>query len=178
MNFKVVQNHVKIYPLSDSSGYYAVVQDISTSTATILRHIFTESNSIIQNIPSFSKYAYDQLKITDTQFFLVGLDPIYSHLLFYKVTFLSTAVNWANKIECVNGPWSIFFGESLMSSDFSKIYSFVDFGSVILLYFNTFNATDGAILNLRYKSNNACTQIYGSALYDDYISTGFNLIEI
>ena len=108
--------------------------------------------------------------VSPTQFFLLGADissPYTLHI--YKITFGSTAVDWANKQGCSSGTWVVFYSESLLSSDNSTLYSFYSYGPVKYLYFAAFSVSSGSVSNIRYKSSVSTLYARGSALNGDYI---------
>ena len=95
-----------------------------------------------------------QLKITDTQYFMMNNDHSSPYNLFiYKITFGSTSVNWAKTMICPSGSWTAGFWESILSSDSTKIYSLFTYGSSNYFYFTTFANSDGSIL-IRGSFNN------------------------
>jgi len=90
---------IKIWPLSDNSGYYFVPYGTSTE-ANLCKYLFSSSTAQCQLITNV-KYGQGVVMLTTTQFFIIGT-PVSgtSHLRMYKVTFTSTSVNWANQITC------------------------------------------------------------------------------
>ena len=111
-----------------------------------------------------------QLKITDTQYFMMNNDHSSPYNLFiYKITFGSTSVNWAKTMICPSGSWTAGFWESILSSDSTKIYSLFTYGSSNYFYFTTFANSDGSILSSRYKSSIAWGAVYSATLNGDYI---------
>ena len=110
--------------------------------------------------------------ISNNQFFVLGADPFSSYnLKMYKITFLSTSVNWANQIACTSGIWFASNSESVLSSDRSTVYSFFTFGSTKYLYFIGLSESDGSVVTARYKSSTSVDYVYGSALNGDYVVT-------
>ena len=102
--------------------------------------------------------------------FLPGYDtnsPVNLH--FYKLTYGSTSVSWANKIVTSSG--QINSASSIYSSDGSKIYSLFDVteSGNDNLYFMTFLSSDGSISGSRYKSNLAVSFVYGCSLNGNYL---------
>ena len=106
--------------------------------------------------------------------FLPGFDinsPVNFH--FYKITYGSTSVSWANKIVTSTSGGQITSASSVSSSDSSKIYCLFDVfeSGSNNLYFMTFLTSDGSISGSRYKSSLGVNYIYGSTLNGDYIVT-------
>ena len=109
--------------------------------------------------------------ITQTQFFLVGIDTS-SHNTFhmYKFTFSSKQADWANMIACASGNWASSNSESLLSADGLNIYLFFIYGpSPTNWYFTSVSSSDGSVTSSRYKSSASVQIIYGSALNGDYV---------
>ena len=108
--------------------------------------------------------------ISNSQFFVLGVAPSSSYnLQMYKITFLSTPVNWANQITCT-GTWTASFSESVLSSDGSTVYSFFTFRTTnTYLYFVGLSVADGSVRTTRYKSSTSVGYVYGSALNGDYV---------
>ena len=73
-------------------------------------------------------------------------------------------------MNCPYNLCTLNLSESILSSDRSKIFSFVSYGYKGDLYFITFNESDGNVGSYRYKSNFDWDEVYGSALYGDYIT--------
>ena len=108
--------------------------------------------------------------VSNSQFFVLGVPSASPYnLQIYKITFLSTSVDWANQITCTSGTWSASNSESLLSSDQSTIYSFFAFGSTRYLYFAGLSVTGGSVTTTRYKSNTSALYVWGSALNGDYV---------
>ena len=108
--------------------------------------------------------------LSDTEIFMVGRDPsTYVHH-FYKITFGSTTVTWANKKASWGPFWFISEWESLLNSDKSIIYSFYIHYSNYL-YLVLFQNSNGDILSSNYKSSKSCSNpgVYGSAVSGDYV---------
>ena len=113
---------------------------------------------------------YGHLMVTDTQFFVLGVASNSLHM--YMITFLSNAVNWANNIIYSGSgswSWSASYSESILSSDYSLIYSYFTFGSDRYLYFAGMSVLDGSVATTRYKSNTIVSNLWGAALNGDYI---------
>ena len=107
--------------------------------------------------------------IVDSQFFILGLDQSTPNLHMYKITFGNTNADWANSITCSSGTWTLSQSESLLSTDKSKIYSFFTYGSNLYLYFVTLLVSDGSVIGSRFKSSITCSNVFGSALNENYI---------
>ena len=102
--------------------------------------------------------------------FLPGYDtnsPVNLH--FYKLTYGSTSVSWANKIITTNG--QLTSASSISSSDGSKIYSLFDVSDSgnNNLYFMAFLSSDGSVSGSRYKSDLAVSFMYGCSLNGNYL---------
>ena len=119
---------------------------------------------------AYHSTGYGPLMISNTQFFVLGSDmasPYNLHM--YKITFLSTSVDWAKQIACSSGTWGAYYSESVLSSDGSTIYSFFTFGVTKYLYFAGLSVSDGSVATTRFKSSIAVPDLYGSALNGDYV---------
>ena len=114
--------------------------------------------------------------ISNTKFFVLGVTPASPYnLQMYKITFLSTPVDWANQIVCALATWSSAVSESILSSDGSTIYSFFTFGSNSI-YFAGLSVSNGSVVTSMFKSNTALSGVSGSSMNGDYVvvSTGFS----
>ena len=111
--------------------------------------------------------------ISSTQFFVLGVTPASPYnLQMYKITFLATSVNWANKIACTSGTWVSNISEAMLSSDKSTIYTFFIFAPAATtkyLYFAGLSVSDGSVLTTRYRSSISVDGLYGSNLNGDYV---------
>ena len=135
----------------------------------ICKYTFSLSSAQCQTINNM-KYGYGHLMISNSQFFLLGAAPASPYnLQMYKITFLSTSVNWAKKVVCPMGAWSSSNSESVLSNDGSTIYSFFIFGLTEYLYFAGLAVSDGSILTTRYKSSIGINYLLGSAMNGDYV---------
>ena len=115
-------------------------------------------------------YGYGHLMISNSQFFVLGASPTSPYnLQIYKITFLSTSVNWANQIACPSGTWVASDSESVLSSDGSTVYSFFTFGATKYLYFVGLYVADGSVATTRYKSSASVSDVDGSALNGNYV---------
>ena len=87
------------------------------------------------------------MKLSENKFFWFGLYASSNNLHLYSVTYGSTSSNWSAKMIWPSSSCSLFSGESLLSSDNSKIYSFISFGgaSASHMYFLSIHAVDGTI---------------------------------
>ena len=135
----------------------------------IYLYTFSSSSAKCQKINSINT-GFGHLMISNSQFFVLGADsaaPYNLHM--YKITFLSTSVDWANQIACSSGTWLVDLSESVLSSDGSKIYSFFIFGSTKYLYFAGLSVSDGSVATTRYKSSVSLSNERGLALNGDYI---------
>ena len=159
---------MKTWPLSDNSGYFFSGYD-SGSIANICKYIFSSASCQWQSITNI-KIGYGHLMISDTQFFMVGAGPSTPYdLHMYKLTFLNTSVDWADKIACASGTWTSSFSESVLSEDGLSIYSFINFGSSRYLYFVSLSVSTGSVVGTRYKSSVTTNYVWGSALNGDYL---------
>ena len=132
-------------------------------------YTFSSSSAQCQTITNINK-GYGHLMVSNSQFFVLGVPSASPYnLQIYKITFLSTSVDWANQITCTSGTWSASNSESLLSSDQSTIYSFFAFGSTRYLYFAGLSVTGGSVTTTRYKSNTSALYVWGSALNGDYV---------
>ena len=158
--------------LSDGSGYYIIGQD-QNSMAYLWKYLFSAiSSAQCQEITIFNLFAYGQLKITDSQFFLIGYEPSPNyHLQIIKVTFGNTAVDWANKISCTGGTWSSGYSEVIMNSENknNSVYTIIPYGSTRYLYFMHINLADGSVIGSVYSSSSSWSDIYGIAQIDSKI---------
>ena len=138
----------------------------------IIKILYTFSSSSTQCQKITNIYmGYGQLMISNNQFFVLGLPTSGpKSLKMFKITFSSTAVDWANQIVCTSETWSTSSSESLLSSDKSKIYSFFIFGmSSKYLNFAGLSVLDGSVVTTRYISDTSVSNVRGSALNGDYM---------
>ena len=144
---------------------------MSSGKASICKYLFSVSSSAqCQEITTMTSLAYCQLKMNDYQLFIIGNEsPSTYHLHMYKVTFGNINVDWANKIQWIDGVWSPSKSEAILSSDMSLIYSFIPFGYSKYLYFTTFNSTNGNVIGSRYKSSTNIIEVYGITQVGVYI---------
>ena len=156
--------------MQDNSGFYILSLNAFSGKVNIWRYLFSTSASMQwQEITDVSGYAYSQLMIT-TSLFFIGTDTTTPYpLRFYKVTFGQTAVDWESKMLCSSATWSTHPSESLISNDNSKIYIIFMYGNPWFIYFASFNVTNGNIIGTRYKSSQNCANIYGSAQTENYL---------
>ena len=156
--------------MSDSSGYYFIGKDSSTSVATLCKYIFSPSSAQCQPVTGINT-GYGHLMLSDTQFFLLGVDSLYQ-LQMYKITFGSTSVNWANKIMCSFSAWVALNSESYKSTDGTTIYSMFTYGNtatICYLYFVSQSVASGSVMATRYKSSTTVRYVYGGIFNGDYI---------
>ena len=159
---------IKTWPLADLSGYIVIGYNPS-NVAKICKYTFSSLSAQCQTINNVNT-GYGPLMISNTQFFVLGSDmasPYNLHM--YKITFLSTSVDWAKQIACSSGTWGAYYSESVLSSDGSTIYSFFTFGVTKYLYFAGLSVSDGSVATTRFKSSIAVPDLYGSALNGDYV---------
>ena len=159
-------------PLSDNSGYYVSGQDSSTRV-TFCKYLFSSSTSAsCQQLTNVITGVFGQLKLSDTQIFIIGGDFSAYNFHMYKMTFANTSPDWAMKIVCPSTSWYTTAGESHIDSSGSTIYSAFGYGynSVYYLYFTSLSASSGSVLSTRYRSNISCITLYGSAMSGDYIA--------
>ena len=164
-------NHdIKIWLLADLSGYFVIGFNPS-NIAKICKYTFSSSSAQCQTISNINT-GYGSLMISNSQFFVLGADlasPYNLHM--YKITFLSTPVDWAKQVACSSGTWTTSFSESVLSYDRSTIYSFFIFGVSKYLYFAGLAVSDGSVTTTRYKSSISVADLRGSALNGDYVIT-------
>ena len=132
-------------------------------------YLFSSSSSAQwQQIAKFGNYAYGQLKLSDTIFFMLGSDPSSYDLHFYKLSFGSLSPEFSLKLACTLGTWVTNYSESFLIS--SSIYSFFLYqkSGTTYAYMITISATDGSVSN-RYKSSISWVQVFGSAVSGDNI---------
>ena len=137
--------------------------------AKICKYTFFNSSVQCQTITSIN-IGYGSLMLSSTQFFIISADSVSPYSLrMYKITFATTAVNWANKITCSSGIWQTSASESQLSLDGSIIYSFFIYGSTKYLYFASLYASNGTVVSSRFKSSISITSVSSSALFGDYV---------
>ena len=159
-----------IHPLNDNSGYITIGILTASNWPYIWKYLFSASTSITcQKVPTMSGFAQGQLRITENQFLILGVDASPTDLHFYKITFNNTAVDWATKMAKANGAWSLSNSDFLFNNDSTQIYSFFIYGSTQYLYFVTLNASDGTAIGNRYKSNISWSHVWSLKHYGDYL---------
>ena len=132
----------------------------------ILSYLFSSASCQWQQITNI-KIGYGHLMISDSQFFVLGVGPSAPfNLHMYKLTFSKTSVDWADKLVCASGTWTSSFSESILSADGLTIYSFINFGSSLHLYFVSLSVSTGSVDGTRYKSSVTANYVWGSALND------------
>ena len=155
--------------MSDVSGYYVSGID-SSLLANIWKHLFSSTSTYqCQQISNFQSYAFGQIKLSDSIFFMLGYHPSSPYPLhLYKFTFGSTSPLWSLTMTCPSGIWSANNSESLLIS--SSIYSFFIYGSVLkYVYLAIISLSDGAVTS-RYKSSSNCNgNMFGSGVIGDII---------
>ena len=175
-NFKFVyssgiygqNDDIKTWLLTDLSGYFVIGRD-SSLIAKICKYTFSLSSAQCQTITNI-KFGFSHLMISNSQLFVLGITPASSkNLQMFKITFLSTLVDWADQIACTSGTWSASNSDSVLSSDGSTIYSFFLFGSSNYLYFCGLSVSSGSVTTTRYKSSATVSYVQGSASNRDYI---------
>ena len=160
--------------MSDNSGYFIVALNIATARVNIWKYLFASSGTMPWQIASnMGSNVNNQIKISDTQLFFLSLEPTSPYnLQMYKVTYGNTAVDWANRIMCPSTSWNSDWGETLMSSDNSIIYSVFLFGDTSNMYshFVSINSNNGIITGTRYISSVGCIFIDGASLFSNYLT--------
>ena len=58
----------------------------------------TPTSAQCHNVPSVFVFPYGQIKISDSEYFFLGIDQAPSDLHLLKVTFGNSLVDWSNKI--------------------------------------------------------------------------------
>ena len=130
-----------------------------------------------------NQYASNQLKISDSQYFIIGIDtlsPKNLHLL--TINTGSTSPLWVKKISCPSSSCSLVGGDSFLDSN-NKIYSYFTYGSPsTYLQLATLNSTDGSIIGSRFLSNSVWSQVWSKMALSNYILAigvswgGYNLV--
>ena len=120
---------------------------------------------------SLTSFAHSSTVIGNKIFFLAkdAVAPYSLHMKLY--TFGNSNTDWSMKTVCPSIACDIGASEGTLSGDGSKIYIVYIYNSYDRLYFATLNFTNGAVLNSRYKSDQSCTCVYGSALSGDYLAS-------
>ena len=156
--------------LSGSSGYYITGMD-SLGKANIWKYLLsTLSSCSCYQISNFSGFAYGQLRLSDTSFFMLGFNPSPSFKLhFYKYTFGNLSPDWSLTQACSSSGWGLSKSESLLVSS-SLIYTFYVYGvsPAQYLYMAEISLTDQSV-NRRYKSSIACNYVWGTATSSEYV---------
>ena len=136
---------------------------------SIQSYVFSSASCQWQPITNI-KIGFGHLMISDTQFFVVGAGPSAPYdLHMYRLTFSNTSVDWSNKIACASGTWTSDLSESILSADGLTIYTFINFGLSLHLYFASLSVSTGSIVGTRYKSSVAIVYVWGSVLNGDYL---------
>ena len=133
-----------------------------------LQYLFGSPSTMPWQIASnMGTNSNNQMKINDSQLFFLSLEPASPfHLQMYKVTYGNTAVDWAQKITWKTSSWKGDWGETLMSSDSSKMYTIFLFGDTSTMYthFVSLNSSNGNTIGTRYISNGGWAFIDGATL--------------
>ena len=120
-----------------------------------------------QTASNMGSNSNNQMKLSDSQLFFISLEPSTPfNLQMYKVTYSITPVDWAKKISWPTASWNSDWGETLMSSDNSTLYSIFLFGDTSTMYshFVSLNVSSGNTVGTRYISNVGWIFIDGSTL--------------
>ena len=161
--------NTKVWPLSDSSGYFINLSSDSYPYYAILcKYTFSSSNAQWQSVSNIY-IGNGSLMLSNTQFFLLGRDyssPYPLHM--YKIKFSSTSVEWANKMYCTSSYWNSDFADSLLSKDGLNMYLFFNNENPKYIYFVSLSVSTGSVASTWYKSNFG-GYVYGSTLNDNYV---------
>ena len=141
-------------------------------------YLFVSSTvSQCQQITNFNSYGYGQLRLAETEFFMLGVDPLSPYILhLYKIAYGEASPAWALKLACPSGSCVVSNSESLFLS--STIYSFFTYGSTKYLYLVAISEVDGTVL-AKYKSSVSWDYVNGATISGDYIlasACGKNLL--
>ena len=157
-----------VHTLSDDSGYYVSGRDAG-NRASFWKYLYSSQlNTKCQQLTNFYSYAYGQLKLSDSSFFMLSNDPIAPYPLhFYSFIFNQTSPTWSASMSSASSVFATSTSSSLLSS--SSIYCFFTYGSTKYIYFAAFSSSNGSVTSSRYKSSISCINVYGSAKNGDYI---------
>ena len=115
---------LRIFVLSDNSGYYSVISNTVSSLTNICKLIFTSPSSAqCYEFPFFSGLAMNKLRLSESQFFFIGIDPSTFSVYMVKLNYGSTSPVWMSTITCPSTSCSLTGGESLYVSSSNLIYS-------------------------------------------------------
>ena len=163
-------NHdIKTWPLADLSGYFVIGFNPS-NIAKICKYTFSSSSAQCQTISNINT-GYGHLMISNSQFFVLGADsasPYNLHI--YKITFLSTSVDWANKIACSSGTWIVILFR--ICAELWRIYNLLVLHIRSQLNIYTLQAClcPTEVLQLRGSSQVYLYQIYMGQLWTETTS--------
>ena len=116
------------------------------------KYLFSSpADSQCQTLPGTNQFIYGQLMLDDRQLFYHRRNDSPSQLHFYKITFGSSTMDWANVMTISSTTWSMSPSESWLSSDGSVIYSLAVFGNPRSIYFTLSSKINGAVIGTRYK---------------------------
>ena len=149
---------------------YLLGYTTSLDHSLVCKYLFSSSTNLGWQQTILFRGPFGATLLSSGDIFLPGYDtnsPVNLH--FYKLTYGSTSVSWANKIVTTSG--QITSAYSASSSDGSKIYSLFSAydNSIVNLYFMTFLSSDGGISGSRYKSNQVASFVYGCTLNGNYL---------
>ena len=125
-----------------------------------------------QEIASLNNYAKAQLRVSESQFFFIGIDPTSPfHLHFLKLTYGNSSPDRANKMLCASGTCTVLNSESILSSDSTYIYTTFTYGSTTqYMYLTTLKSSDGTVVGSRYRTSISIEGILGLTQQGDYLA--------
>ena len=75
--FASQDDEIKIFPISDNSGYYITMTNSTTLTANLCKALYVNMPTIqCQEITNIGNFIYSTLMLSDTQLFTIGSDTI------------------------------------------------------------------------------------------------------
>ena len=168
---------IKIFLLSDSSGFTFITNRSSSSNTNLCRYLFSSISTLQCYEMSFMKtYASNQLKISDSKYFIIGIDSSSYNLKLLTLNYGDTTPVWADEISCPSGSCSIVAGDSYLDSTNNKIYSFFTYGSgTTYLQFTTLDSTNGDVIGSRFISSIEWTNVWSKIGFaNNILGVGIN----
>ena len=166
-------NDIKIFPISDNSGYYFITQK-SPARTNLWQYLYTSpSNLKWHQITNLAQLTTGQLMLSDTQFICSWRSSFSSNqYLIYKVTFDASQADWSSQLTWTGGAWTASYSEWQKDSAGLSIYWLLVISNTEgYIQYVRFNLTDGSVIGNRYRSNSSSptAQIYQTSLNGDDI---------
>ena len=169
-------NHsIRIFILSDDSGYYLIATLQSTTYANLWKFLYSSPTTM-------TWYEFSVAILTDwiseilndgSFFFSVVEGSTPNNLWLLRITFGSTTPQWSDKVLCPLSSWSSGRTQSSLSSDGTLIYSFIAYGNTVYTHFVTLYTANGIVSGSRYISNLSAWYVYKVVTLTSHVAASF-----